>query len=252
MSRLKPVWVTRWVFDIGTKRADIVPWKYDLNTGQVLNGVVNGLPAVILSQQYPVNSASEPIMPEGVFSADGAFFTLPVISLDAQTTTVISCSTAFGLCEGSARRWSSTQFPGILRAIVPFSAGNIYAVVGPYSVWFLNGQLGSVLNLGERPLVPGGSNVVVGVQPGLGADFYVLTGPDFGTAPSFPMEIIATDAPASGELWRLQYGAGDNSANAMNMGIDDNRQPWIRVGTDLIKPLPNNEYRAARGPTVLP
>ena len=45
---------------------------------------------------------------------------------------------------------------------------------------------------------------------------------------------------------------GNNSANAMNMGIDDNRQPWIRVGTDLIKPLPNNEYRAARGPTVLP
>lgn len=250
------VWVTRWMFDIGTKRADIVPWRYNLNTGQLLNGVVNGLPAVILSQQYPLTSASEPIMPEGVFSPDGLFFTLPILSYDMAgniRTTVISCSTAFGVCEGMARRWTSPTFAGVLRAVVPYSNGNIYAVVGPYAVWFLTGQLGVVMNLGEVPLQPSGSLVVVGVQPGLGADFYVLTGPDLGPGvQSYAMEIIATDAPGSGELWRLEYGSGESSANAMYMGIDDAQQPWIRAGTDLIKPLPNTEYRVARGPTVIP
>ena len=63
---------------------------------------------------------------------------------------------------------------------------------------------------------------------------------------------LPTDAPASGELWRLNYGSGESSANAMYMGVDDAQQPWIRVGTDLIKPLANTEYRMARGPTVLP
>ncbi len=248
------VWVTRWVFDIGTKIADIVPYKYNLNTGQILNGIVNGLPAVLYRQQYPVNSASQPIMPEGVFSADGAFFTLPVISLDAQTTTVVSCSTTTGGCEtdATARRWTSTQFPGILRAIVPFSQGNIYAIIGPFSVYFLSSQLGTVQNLGDRPLQPTGSLVVVGVQPGLGTDFYVLTGPDLGANQSFAQEIIATEAPGSGELWRMEFGSGEASSAAMYMGIDDAQKVWIRAGTDLIKPLSNFDYRMARGPTVLP
>ncbi len=248
------VWVTRWVFDLGTKIADIVPYKYNLNTGQILNGVVNGLPAVLYRQQYPINSASQPIMPEGVFSADGAFFTLPVISLDARTTTVVSCSTTTGGCEtdATARRWTSTQFTGILRAIVPYSQGNIYAVVGPFSVYFLSSQLGTVQNLGDRPLQPTGSLVVVGVQPGLGTDFYVLTGPDLGTSPSFAQEIIATDAPGSGELWRMEFGSGEAPGNAMYIGVDDAQQVWIRAGTDLIKPLSNFDYRMARGPTVLP
>ena len=38
----------------------------------------------------------------------------------------------------------------------------------------------------------------------------------------------------------------------MNIGIDDAQQVWVRVGADLIKPLPNLEYRMARGPTVIP
>ena len=247
------VWVSRWMFDIGTKVGDIIPWQYNLNTGQVLNGIVGGLPAVMLRQQYPLSSASQPIMPEGVFSPDGTLFTLPVISLDAMTTTIIKCSTGPGQCEQAARRFTSTAFPGILRAVVAYSRDNIYAAIGPFAVYFLNGQTGVVMNLGERPLQPSGSLVIVGVQPGLGSDFYVLAGPDLGPGVgSYAMEIIATDAPASGELWRLNYGSGESSANAMYMGVDDAQQPWIRVGTDLIKPLPNTEYRMARGPTVIP
>ncbi len=248
------VWVTRWVFDIGTKIADIVPYKYNLNTGQILNGIVNGLPAVLYRQQYPVNAASQPIMPEGVFSADGAFFTLPVISLDAGKTIVVSCSTTTGGCEtdGAARRWTSVPFDGILRAIVPYSQGNLYAIIGPFSVYFLSSQLGTVQNLSDEPLRPTGSLVVVGVQPGLGTDFYVLTGPNLGATQSFAQEIIATEAPSSGELWRMEFGSGEASSNAMYMGVDDAQRVWIRAGTDLIKPLSNFDYRMARGPTVLP
>ncbi len=247
------VWVTRWMFDLGTKRADIIPWQYDLNTGAVRNGVVNGLPAVIYTQQYPVTETSMPIMPEGVFSADGAFFTFPVISLSARSSVIVSCSTGPGLCAGNAQHWITNPFDGILRAVVPFSNGNLYAAIGPYAVYFLSGQLGTVQNLDEQPLRPAGSQIVVGVQPGAGTDFYILTGPDFGAgAGSFASEIIGTEAPAAGELWRLTWGSGESSANAMYMGIDDAQQAWIRVGTDLIKPLPNSEYRMARGPTVIP
>ena len=61
----------------------------------------------------------------------------------------------------------------------------------------------------------------------------------------------ATDAPASGELWRLEYGSGESSGNAMWIGIDNSQQVWIRAGTDLVKPLRNNDYRLSRGPTVI-
>jgi hypothetical protein len=247
------VWISEWRFDLGSRRATIVPFKLDLRTGVLLNGVVNGSPAVLLDQAYPMDITSEPITPEGIFNANGSFFTLPAISLDARTTTVLSCSTSLGQCEGAARRWSSTQFPGILRAVVPFSQGNILAVIGPYSVWFLSAQLGTVLNLGEQPIQPSGSLVVVGVQPGLGTDFYVLTGPDLGPGnASYAMEIIATDAPERGELWRLEYGSGESSGNAMWIGIDDAQAVWLRAGTDLIKPLSNFDYRMARGATVIP
>lgn len=249
------VWITDWRFDVGSKKGTIIPFKLDLLNGTLLNGVaaLNGQPAAIIDQQYPLDPTSMPIVPEGVFNADGSFFTVPAIALDAQTTTILSCSTGLGLCEGAARRWSSTQFPGILRAVVPFSQGNIHAVIGPYAVYFLSAQLGSVMNLGERPLQPAGTQIVVGVQPGLGTDFYVMTGPDFGPGqPSFATEIIGTDAPQSGELWRMEYGSGESSGNALWMGVDAAQQVWIRAGTDLIKPLPNSEYRMVRGPTVLP
>ena len=137
---------------------------------------------------------------------------------------LISCSTSGGLCDGASasRRWTSVPFPGIMRAIVPYSQNNVYAVIGPFAVYFLSGQLGTVLNLGEQPLTPSGSLVVVGVQPGSGTDFYILTGPDFGPGvPSFASEIVATEAPSAGELWRLTWGSGESSGNAMYIGVDD-------------------------------
>lgn len=250
------VWVSRWEFNVGTRKAGIVPYKHSLANGSILNGVVNGVPAVILTQQYPNSAVSEPLMPEGVFSATGDTFTIPAYSYDTDNnirTTVLSCSTSGGLCEGAARRWTSANFLAGIRLIVPYSSGNIFAAIGPYHVYFLNAQTGAVMNLGEQAISPTGSQIVLGVQAGGGADFYVLTGPDFGPmTAAFPTEIIAVDTPQTGEVWRLQYGSGEAPTNGVTIAIDDSFQPWLRVGTDLIKPLANAEYRMARGATMVP
>lgn len=251
------IWVSRWEFSIGTKIANIVPYRFDISSGQFTNGnaACGNFPCVMLQQQYPLDDTSEPIMPVGFFSPTGDTFTIPLLSYatdNSLQTTVVSCASALGNCQGAARRWSSPTFPGMLRLVVPFSANNIYAAIGPFQVYFLSAQTGVVMNLGEQPIRPSGSNFVVGVQPGGGADFYVLTGPDLGGAPSFANEIIGVDSPQQGELWRVNFGSGESPNNGMTIAIDSGNGVWLRAGTDLIKPLPNNEYRMARGPTTIP
>jgi dihydroxy-acid dehydratase len=103
-------------------------------------------------------------MPEGVFSATGDTFTVPAYSYDTANnirTTVLSCSTSGGLCEGAARRWTSANFLAGIRLIVPYSNGNIFAAIGPYHVYFLNAQTGAVMNLGEQAISPTGGVVVL-------------------------------------------------------------------------------------------
>ncbi len=254
----RAVWVSRWEFDPGTRKAQIVPYKYNLDTGQLLNGlpVCANQPCSLLSQQYPTSDISEPIMQEGFFSENGDTFIIPAYSVSTSNqiqTTILNCSTVSGaICEGTSARWSSPVFTGSLRLVVPFSSNNMYAAIGPFGVWFLSAQDGRVLNLGEAAITPSGSQIVVGVQPGADSDFYVLTGPDLGATPSFASEIIAVDSPQTGEVWRLNYGSGESPLNGMHIGIDDARGVWLRVGTDLIKPRPNTEYRAARGATRVP
>lgn len=166
---------------------------------------------------------------------------------------MVACATSLGLCEGQAQVWTTATVPGELRLVLPFASGNVLAAVGPYHTYFLNAQTGAILNLGGKAIAPSGSQVIVGVQPGLGGDFYVLAGPDLGaTATAHPTEIIAVDSPSSGELWRLQYGSGTQAGAAMYIGMDDIGQPWIRAGNDLLELWSTLEYRNARGPTPSP
>lgn len=251
------VWVSSWQYQLAVspRRGDQVAYKHDIANGTLLNGIAMGTAPVLVQQFYP--EINNPIMPEATFSADGSLYVVPLLSWDATgfiRTTVIACATTGGLCDTPAiRRWTSPTVDGILRNVVSFSAGNYYAAMGPYAVYFLNAQLGTIVNLGEQPLRPEGSNIVFGGQPGLGSDFYVLTGPVLGEGvASYPTEIIATDRPESGELYRMQSGSGESPTAANWIAIDDNAQPWFRVGIDLVKPLANTEYRNARGPTVLP
>lgn len=251
------VWVSSWQYQLSVtpRRGDQVAYKHSIVNGALLNAIAQGTAPVIVQQTYP--EINNPIMPEATFSADGSLYVVPLLSWDANgfiRTTVIACSTAGGLCEtGAIRRWTSPTVDGILRNVVSFSAGNYFAAMGPYAVYFLNAQLGTLVNLGEQPLRPSGSNIVFGGQPGLGTDFYVLAGPVLGDGvAAYPTELIATDRPEAGELYRMNSGSGESPTAANWIAIDDNAQPWLRVGIDLVKPLANTEYRNARGPTVLP
>jgi hypothetical protein len=250
------VWVSSFQYVASPPRADQVVYKHSIPLrGALLNGIAGGAAPVIVQQSLA--EFNMPIMPEATLAADGSLYIVPLLSSDALgviRTTVIACATTGGLCDTpSIRRWTSPTVDGFLRNVLPFSAGNYIAAMGPYAVYFLNAQLGTIVNLGEQPLRPEGSNIVYGGQPGLGTDFYVLAGPVLGTGvAAYPTEIIATDRPESGELYRMQSGSGESPTAANWIAIDDNAQPWFRVGIDLVKPLANTEYRNARGPTVLP
>lgn len=233
---------------------NIVPLKFDLRNGALLNGIVGGQPAVLLSQEYA--QINVPIIPEGAFNADGSLYYVGLLSQDQfgiMHTTVMACATATGNCAvGSGRRWTSRTFDGVVHVIVPFAGGNSIAAIGPYQVWFLDAQSGTPQNLGEQPLRPSGSLAVLGVQPGLGTDFYVLTGPVAEGIATYPVEVIATDRAQSGELWRFDSGSGESPQAGLNAAIDEGGALWLRVGLDQVKPLSNTEYREARGPTTLP
>lgn len=250
------VWVSSFQFMIeqGARRGNLVAQKHDLRNGALLNGIINGAPPVIVQQNY--NEFNEPIMPEATFNADGSIYYVPLLSISggAINTTVLACSTAGGLCDGGAiRRWTSPTVAGVLRAVVPFSAGAYLAALGPYQVYFLNAQLGTIANLGEEPLRPEGSLVVLGGLPGVTTDFYLASGPFLGDGvPSWPTEFLATDKPESGELWRMESGSGESPTSANWIAVDEGGQVWMRVGFDLVKPLTNTEYRSARGATRLP
>jgi hypothetical protein len=254
-DRLRLVWATTWQFGTGTGVGNTVAYEFNLDTGDLLNGVGGSGPPILHSQQYSTQAANKPIMPEGALSADGTLFYEPVLSQDntgTVHTTVIACSTA-GLCDGnmSARRWTSATFDGVTNLMVLFSAGNYLAAVGPYQVWFLETQLGTIKNLGEAPIRPTGSLQVLGVQPGINAEMYILNGP-VSTGGTWPIEAVAVDRPESGELWRFTFGSGESPLAGLTMAVDETGQAWFRVGPDIVRPLPLAEYRTARGPTVLP
>jgi hypothetical protein len=245
------VWASAWQFDIGTRRAAIVAYKFNLTNGQVVNNLPGLGPPILLEQQYPLDATSQPLIPYGVFSTSGDNFTMPIFTYNTNnepSATIISCATAGGNCEQGARRWTTRTFTGIIRQLVPYSNGNIIAAIGPYQVYFLDSRLGTVLNAGELPITPSGTQYVLGVQPGLASDFYVLTGPNRGSQTSFPTEIIAVEEPGTGELWRVNYGSGESTTSGLTLGVDDARNVHLRVGNDLVQPLTNAQYRSLRAP----
>ncbi|MEW6430085.1 MAG: hypothetical protein AB1730_01145 [Myxococcota bacterium] len=248
--------LSTWQFDIGTRVGKIVVFKYNFFTGDLVNGVGNPQgPPVVFQQNFP--ELNQPITPYAALNRDGRIIVLPLLSVDVSgtvRTTILACSTSpmGSQCTGTDRRWTGRTFDGVVNLIVPFSAGNYYAAVGPYQAWFLDAQTGAVKNLGEQPLRPSGSLQVLGVQPGLGTEFYLLNGPASETGGTYPMEIVATDKPEDGELWRFDRGSGESPVAGVYLAVDDAAQAWLRVGPDQVKPLTNQEYRAARGPTPIP
>jgi hypothetical protein len=248
------IWATMWQFDLGSQKADIVAYELNLDSGLAVNLLSGGAPPVLISQQYPMTLVDSPIMPQGTFSADGKLFYVPLLSQDNTTvvhTTVIACATA-GTCTKSTRRWTSQTFDGVVNTVLPFSAGNYIAAIGPYQVWFLKEQDGTIANLGEAAIRPSGNLQVLGVQPGVNAEMYILNGPVAAGTATWPIEAVAVDKPESGELWRFGWGSGASANTGITLGVDESGQSWFRVGPDLVKPLPLAEYRQARGATPSP
>lgn len=249
--------LSTWQFDVGTTVGRVVLFKYNFFTGALVNGVppTNG-PPIIFEQQFPMFS-SQPYTPFGAFNRDGSLLALPIVSLDVSgtaRTTILGCATSptASQCQNDDRKFTSRTFDGVVSLVTPFSAGNYFAAIGPYQAWFLDPQDGAVRNLGEEPLRPSGSLQILGVQAGVGTDFYLLNGPASETVATYPIEVVATDKPEAGELWRFDQGSGESPVAGLYLGVDEGGQPWMRVGPDQVKPLTNVEYRAARGPTPLP
>jgi hypothetical protein len=130
--------------------------------------------------------------------------------------------------------------------MVPYAAGTKLAAIAAQKVWFLDASTGSVLNKGGEPLLPEGGLVVLQVQSGappFAQAFYFLTGPapQANLPAPQPLEIVATDDPAKGELYRYQVAAG-----SLSVAMDDSGTLWMRVGGDLVRPLTPAEYRQVR------
>jgi hypothetical protein len=64
----------------------------------------------------------------------------------------------------------------------------------------------------------------------------------------WPLEAIAVDKPERGELWRFNYrGDGKLPLSALAVSVDEGGQMWMRMGLQLVNPLPQNHYRQLRG-----
>ncbi len=242
------VFTSSWQYNRGTTIGDIVVLVFDYATGVITNAVADHVP-VLVTQKFSL--LNQPIEPFGAFNIDGSILYLPLMAFDANqnvTTSVIACATSEGGCNNNTRRWTSGVFNSVMTTVVPFSSGNFLAVASSSEVYFLSSTDGSVQNKAMVPLRPTGSLITQGLQPGNGADFYVLNGP--AADGSYPSEIVATDAPMNGELWRLSVGGGETPTTAMFIAIDDAGQAWLRVGLNQIKPLKNQDYRTARGATL--
>lgn len=242
------IYTSSWQYNQGTGAANIVMIKYALADGAILNATGGKVP-VLIPQMF--GTVNRPIQPNGAFNVDGTLLYMPLMVFDANqniTSAIVACASGAPDCTGPSRRWTSAIFPTAVKLVLPFNQGNFIAGASDTEVYFVSSTDGSTQNLGGQPLRPKGSLQTLAVQPGAGADFYILNGPEGG----YPSEIVATDAPSKGELWRLSLGSGVTPASAMFVAIDEGGQAWLRVGFDLVKPLTLTDYRNARGATPMP
>ncbi len=223
------VYVPMWVDNLGTQTAALWMQRLSYASGGSVGAVE------LKSFQYGVGDI--PNIPPVAFSADAsiAYFALKT---HPTASTVFACATnaAQAGCTGSDLKWQKGPLPGHVLLTVPYFGRSIVAAVAPQHTWFLSAANGDVLNKGGEPIQPEGALVTMGVQPGHGKDFYILSGS--GQPGTLPTEIIAVDAPEFGQLFRYSLHGGNLMA-----GVDDSGQLWMRVNTELVRTLPLAEYQ---------
>ncbi len=193
-----------------------------------------------------------PLVPSVFLNPAGtvAYFAYqPGPGFDPSRSVLYACDATAPGCSGAANLWKSAELKGAVLLVQPFDGGGKLAVVTETQVHFLDAATGARLNLGNVPLAATGGLVAFGALPGPGSAFYALFGPPGG----FASEVVATDAPIAGELWRHRIsGAGAAAPGALALALDDAGRAWLRVAGRQVQPLELTEYRALRGPTVTP
>lgn len=245
------VWTAAWQETPG--EGDIVAFKNHLNDGRLLNGA-----PIIIHLTYD-GSVNTPIMPLVSFSPDGSILYAPLLSVapgGALETRIWACPTSTPGCTESVRKWT-TVVKAEVQIILPYDKGNLLAALGPTSSWLLSAQTGQALNKGQKPIAPTEGLQILAALPGPERDLYLLDGPIASAgADVFPTEVVAIDAPETGELYRFRFGTGTSPSSGLFIGIDEAGQTWYRVGLDLVKPHPwldqggarRSWYRIAKGP----
>jgi hypothetical protein len=223
-----------------TGRANIVVSRVDYGQqNPATGGLVLGQYTVLqVASENPIPSEAPPT----VFSPDGSL--VFIASPSSLGSTVLACPSQANDC-ASAPVWKTTLNAPIV-AMVPYAAGTRLAAIASQKVWFLDASTGAITNKDSAPLSPEGGLVVLQVQSGAppaAQAFYLLNGPPPQDNLPTPqaLEIVATDDPAKGELYRYQVNAG-----SLSVAMDDAGTLWMRVNGDLVRPLTPAEYRQVK------
>lgn len=225
-------------------RANIIVSRVDYGTQNPSTGGLE-LSAFIMKEVASANPIPTEAPPT-VFSPDGNLLYMSFTGI-GNVTQVFACVTNATGCEGAAQRWATPPtLNAAISALVPYAAGTRLAAIAPQQVWFLDTNNGAVTNKGGAALSPEGGLVVLQVQSGAPPNaqaFFLLNGPapQAGLPAPQPLEIVATDDPAKGELYRYQVNAG-----SLSVAMDEAGTLWMRVGGSLVRPLTLNEYRQVR------
>ena len=239
LPNLNALEVPVFIDDMGTSTGVLAIEVLDYSNG--VRSAIHNL------RTFDYGFGNTPNIPPTVFSIDGSALIFPVdaSSSTSAASTVLSCATNADGCAGPTLRWKSQLLEGQVLATLPLAHGSQLAAIAAQRLYVLDQATGAVKNKNGAPIVPHGSLVALGAQAGLAQDFYLLSGPANGYA----TELIGLDSAASGELFRYEMNGGTSPANSLTVAVDDAGRAWMRVGPNLVKPLPLSQYRLARGPT---
>ena len=231
------VWIPVRELDEGNKQAYFdVEQRYFDPSGSASGGDwVTYPPTVVLGPENYADLAPSIAM---TISADGSLTYLPFNTYDASGNWTGGFSAL--ACASTANCNTSTYFndplAGSALAAVPFGSGFPYvAAVADQHTYFIGNNAtnkGTVISNVD----PTGALVTSQVQPGKGQDFYVLNAAGVG---QWPLEVVAIDTPANGELFRYTM-----TSNSLSVALDDSGQPWLRIGPELVQLLPLSQYRS--------